>query len=101
MPFTAEKDAEFGDAHFDVSKNEKRLIRVTLKTYERTGTHIFLKLFNKGEHDYELQQRITLTLEEFEKLSKKTPKILRQWIVEHNPAIKIICIDINDRCQFF
>ena len=32
MPFTAEKDAEFGDAHFDVSKNEKRLIRVTLKT---------------------------------------------------------------------
>ena len=75
MPFTAEKDAEFGDAHFDVSKNEKRLIRVTLKTYERTGTYVFLKLFKKGEHDYEFQQRITLTLEEFEKLSKKTPKI--------------------------
>ena len=75
MPFTAEKDAEFGDAHFDVSKNEKRLIRVTLKTYERTGTYIFLKLFKKGEHDYEFQQRITLTLEEFEKLSKKTAKI--------------------------
>ena len=74
MPFTAEIDAEFGDAHFDVSKNEKRLIRVTLKTYERTGIYIFLKLFQKGEHDYELQQRITLTLEEFEKLSKKNSK---------------------------
>ena len=75
MPFTAEKDAEFGDTHFDVSKNEKRLIRVTLKTYERTGTFVFLKLFKKGENDYELQQRINLTLEKFEKLSKKTPKI--------------------------
>ena len=77
MPLTAEKDTDFGDALFDVSKNEKRLIRVTLKTYERTGTYIFLKIFKKGEHDYELQQRITLTLEEFEKLTKKTPKIER------------------------
>ena len=78
MPFTAEKHAcldEFGDAHFDVSKNEKRLIRVTLKTNERTGTYIFLILFKKGEHDFELQQRLTLTLEEFIKLSTKTAKI--------------------------
>ena len=74
MVFTAGLDGEFGDAHFDVSKNETRLIRVTLKTYERTGTYIFLKLFKKGEHDYELQQSITLTLEEFEKFTKKTPK---------------------------
>ena len=70
MVFTAGLDGEFGDANFVVSKNEKRLIRVT---YERTGTYIFLKLFKKGEHDYELQQRITLTLEEFEMLTKKTP----------------------------
>ena len=70
MPFTAEKDAEFGDAHFDVSKSEKRLIRATIKSYEKTG-----KLFKKTEHDYEFQQRITLTLEEFEKLKKKSPKI--------------------------
>ena len=33
MPFTADKDAEFEDAHFDVSRNEKRLIRATVKTY--------------------------------------------------------------------
>ena len=36
MPFTAEKDAEFGDAHFDVSKSEKRLVRATIKSYEKT-----------------------------------------------------------------
>ena len=75
MPFTAEKDAEFGDAHFDVSQSEKRLIRATIKSYEKTGSYVFLKLFKKTEHDYEFQQRITLTLEEFEKLMKKSPKI--------------------------
>ena len=75
MPFTAEKDAEFGDAHFDVSKSEKRLIRATIKSYEKTGSYVFLKLFKKTEHDYEFQQRITLTLEEFEKLMNKSPKI--------------------------
>ena len=66
---------EFGVSHFDVSKNEKSLILATLKTYERTGFYIFLKLFRKAEHDYELQQRLTLTLEEFENLTKTTPKI--------------------------
>ena len=45
MPFTAEKDAEFGDAHFDVSKGEKRLIRATIKSYEKAGSYVFLKLF--------------------------------------------------------
>ena len=75
MPFTAEKDTEFGDAHFDVSKSEKRLVRATIKSYEKTGSYVFLKLFKKAEHDYEFQQRITLTLEEFEKLMKKSPKI--------------------------
>ena len=61
MPFTAETDAEFGDAHFDVSKSEKRLIRATVKTYDKTGTYIFLKLFKKVGQEFELQQRITLT----------------------------------------
>ena len=44
VPFTAEKDAEFGDAHFDVSRKEKRLIRAAVKTY------IFLNLFKKTEN---------------------------------------------------
>ena len=70
MLFTADKDA-----HFDVSRNEKRLIRATVKIYEKTTTYIFLKLFKKTENEFEFQQRLTLTLEEFEKLTKKSPKI--------------------------
>ena len=53
MPFTSEKDAEFGEAHFDVSKIEKRLIRATIMSYEKTASYVFLKLFKKVEHDYE------------------------------------------------
>ena len=75
MPFTAEKDVEFGDVHFGVSKSEKRLIRATIKSYEKTGNYVFLKLFKKAKHNYEFQQRITLTLEEFERLIKKSPNI--------------------------
>ena len=48
MPFTAEKDTEFGDAHFDVSKSEKRLSRATIKSYEKTGSYVFLKLIKKS-----------------------------------------------------
>ena len=74
MTFTAGLDSELGDTHFDVSKKEKPLIRATLKTYERN--YIFLKLFKKSEHDYELQQRITLALEEFEMLTKNSKNLI-------------------------
>ena len=63
MSFTAEKDAEFGEANFYVSKSEKRLIRATVKSYVQTECYVFLKFFKKAEHDYEFQQKITLTLE--------------------------------------
>ena len=42
---TATVDKEFGDWHFDISESSKRLVRATLKTYERTGTYVFLKFF--------------------------------------------------------
>ena len=45
MPFTSTKDAEFGDCYFDIPKTDKRLIRATVKTYERTETYVFLKFF--------------------------------------------------------
>ena len=51
------------------------MIRATIKSYEKTGNYVFLKLFKKAEHNYEFQQRITLTLEEFEMLIKKSPII--------------------------
>ena len=75
MPFSATKDSEFGDSYYDISKTEKRLIRATLKTYEKTGTYMFLKLFKKVDDDYEFQQGLSLTTEEFDKLIKKSPKI--------------------------
>ena len=75
MSFTADKDAEFGDVYFEISRTEKRLIRATVKSYENTGAYVFLKLFKKVDKEYELQQRITLTLDEFELLSKRSAKI--------------------------
>ena len=65
MPFTSSKDSQFGDCYFDISQTEKRLVRSTLKTYERTGTDVFLKLFKKAAQDYEFEQRFSLALEEF------------------------------------
>ena len=75
MPFTADKDAEFRDVYFEISRTEKRLIRATVKSYENTVAYVFRELFKKIDKEYELQQRITLTLDEFELLSKKQAKI--------------------------
>ena len=65
MPYTSTKDTEFGDCYFVISKTDKRLIGATLKTFQRTGTYVFLKLFEKTAEEYEFQQRISLTLQEF------------------------------------
>ena len=74
MSFSASKDSEFGDSYYDISKMEKRLIRAILKTYEKTGTYVFLKLFKKVDDDYEFQQGLSMSTEEFDKLIKKAPK---------------------------
>ena len=76
MPFTSTKDTEFGDCYFDISKTDKRLIRATLKTYEKTGTYVFLKLFKKAAEEYEFEQRISLTPQEFGSLVNTAEKIL-------------------------
>ena len=75
MPFTANKDEEFGDVYFEISRTEKRLIRATDKSYENTGTYVFLKLFKSWQRIWK-STRITLTLDEFELLSKKSAKSL-------------------------
>ena len=75
-PFTSIKDTKFGDCYFDISQTEKRLLRATLKTYERTRTYVFLKLFKKAAEDYKFEPRISLTLEEFGSLVKKAEKIV-------------------------
>ena len=74
MPFTAEEDIELGDAHFVVSGSQN-FVRATIQTYEKAASYIFLNVFKKTEQEYEFQQRIKLTHEEFQKLMKKFPKI--------------------------
>ena len=58
-----------------LSKTDKRLIRATLKTYDRTGTYVFLKMLKKAESEYKFQQRISLTAHEFENLIEKSGNI--------------------------
>ena len=84
MPFISTKDTEFGDCYFDISKTDKRLIRATVKTYERTGSFVFLKLFKKAESDYEFQQRVSLSVQEFEKLIEKSADIRSQFTEEES-----------------
>ena len=83
MPFSATKESEFGDSYYDISKTGKCLIRAS---YEKTGTYVFLKLFKKVEDDYEFQQRLSLTTEEFHKLIKKAPKIRENFPISSQEA---------------
>ena len=55
-----------------------------MKTYERTGTYVFLKLFKKAESDYEFQQRVSLTVQEFENLIEKSADIRAQSTQEES-----------------
>ena len=68
-PFTATKDEEIGDSFLEISRSSRRLVRVTTKTYETTGTYLCIKMFEKGSDDeYHIDQRITLTAQEFKDL---------------------------------
>ena len=67
--FTLAKDEAFGDYHVDISQKSDRHIRATVKTYEKTGVYIFVKLFKKKtDGEFTLWQKICFTKEEFEKL---------------------------------
>ena len=77
MLATCSKDTQFGDCYFDISETEKRLVRARLKTYERTGIYMFLKLLKKAAEDYEFEQRISPTLEEFGLLIKNQKKYVK------------------------
>ena len=74
--FISTTDQEFGDSFLDISKTDRRLIRVTTKTYEATGTYIFLKLFKMGsDGEFHIDQRITLTAPEFQALINNSENI--------------------------
>ena len=52
---TANADKDFGDCYFDISENSKILVRATLKTYDQTGTYVFLKFFKKATEGAEFE----------------------------------------------
>ncbi len=62
MQITLESDAQFGDAYVHISQTDKLLVRATVKTFESSGTYVFLKLFKMNESgEFISQQRIALT----------------------------------------
>ena len=71
MNISAASEQEFGDAYFDKTKNEKRLVRVSVKTYDSTGSYITIKLLNNIDGNFKFNQRLTLTVSEFEKLTSQ------------------------------
>ena len=73
------KDAEYSDNHIDVSKTEKRLVRISSKNYEQTGTYISLKLFKRAanEREFQFSQSVTVSLDEFQAIIDRLPKIKR------------------------
>ena len=79
MNIKSEQDKTYGDGYIDVAKSKKRLVRATLKRYERTGSYVFLKVFKNvsgsDDGEYKMHHQISLTMEEFEKLVSLAEKI--------------------------
>ena len=69
---------------FRHSQTEQRLVRATLKTFYEPE-HMFLNLFKQAAEEYEFEQKISLTLEQFENLVKKAEKI-REAATQDSPS---------------
>lgn len=66
---TPELDAFLGDSLVEVYQTEKRLVRVTLNTYETGKKYYFIKVFKTNEAgNYARYQQLTLTDTEWEVL---------------------------------
>ena len=69
MNKTAENDKSYGDSFINVSETKKRLIRATMKNYDKTGSYVFLKVFkNPDNTEFKLSQQLSLTMAEFDQL---------------------------------
>ena len=79
MEAVLSKDAEYSDNYLDFSANEKRLVRVGVKSYQKTGEYITLKLFKRESSDssYSFNQKIALSSDEFQTFLEKLNKIKR------------------------
>ena len=75
---TLEKDIEFCDQFIDISETAKRIVRVSTKTYETSGTYVAIKLFrrsNQSDGDYKFSQRVNLSLSEYDRLVEHIHRI--------------------------
>ena len=75
---TLKKDIEFCDQFIDISETSKRIVRVSTKTYETSGTYVAIKLFrrnNQSDDDYKFSQRVNLSLSEFDGLVEHIHRI--------------------------
>ena len=69
MNRTADTNKYYGDSFINVSETKKRLIRATMKSYDKTGSYVFLKVFkNPDNTDFKLSQQLSLTMAEFDQL---------------------------------
>ena len=83
MSRTADTDKSYGDNFVNVSETKKRLIRVTMKSYDKTGSYVFLKVFkNPDNTEFKLSQQLSLTMAEFDQLMLAGDEI-RQFRNKH------------------
>ena len=76
MKSAIEKDCAYSDYSLSICESEKQTVRAYVKTYDNTGTYVFLTLYKRNEvGDMSFSQRISLSLSEFQKLSSKIEKV--------------------------
>ena len=75
-----EKDSEYYDYFHEVSNSEKRAVVANVKTYEKTGTYVTIILFKRRNDcdNFNLNQKLTLSILEPEQLTVHYNKILQQ-----------------------
>ena len=74
--YTLESDTDFFDDFRDIYSGEKRKVRVGTKSFEKTGTYITLKLYNKTDEEvFKTYQAVTLMTKEFDCLADNCSKV--------------------------
>ena len=70
---------DYFDFCHDIARSEKRHVFACVKTYDKTGTYISLKIFKKenGVNEFRLNQKLTLSMQELEHVGENIDAIRR------------------------
>ena len=73
---------DYFDFCHDIAHSEKRYVVACVKTYDKTGTYISLKLFKKDNADSEFRfnQKLTLSMQELEQVGENIDAIRRIFL---------------------